>query len=381
MSTGLNDVVHSGLEGVIAGGSSICYIDGENGVLAYRGINIHELADNATFEEVTYLLWHGKLPARAELAEFSKELARERKLDAQIISYLRQVPKHVLPMDMLRTIVSALSFFDLEEKVNTKDANYHKAQRLFSQVAMVVAAYDRIRKGLTLVEPDRTLSHAGNFLLMLTGERPSDTAIRALDIALTLHADHEWNSSTFAARVVASTLSDMHSAVTAAIGALKGPLHGGANEAVFKLLREIDVNGADPVSYIKGLLAQKAKVPGFGHRVYSTEDPRAAHLRQMSQELGLSSGQIKWFDYSKAIEDFVNTEKKLNANVDFYSASTYHTLGIDVDLFAPLFAVSRIAGWTAHIMEQFADNRVIRPRAEYQGPAYPAKWIPIDERQ
>jgi citrate synthase len=381
MSTSINDAVNRGLEGAIAGSSSICYIDGENGILAYRGINIHELADNATFEEVTYLLWHGKLPTRTELAEFSKELARERKLDAQIISFLRQIPKHALPMDVLRTIVSALCFFDPEEKVNTKDANYRKAQRLFSQVAMVVAVYDRIRKGLPVVEADRSLSHAGNFLLMLTGEWPSETAVRALDIALTLHADHEWNSSTFAARVVASTLSDMHSAVTAAIGALKGSLHGGANETVCKLLKEIDANGADPVSYIKGLLAQKAKIPGFGHRVYSTtEDPRAAHLRRMSHELGLSSGQVKWFEYSKAIEEFVNIEMKLNANVDFYSASTYHTLGIDVDLFTAIFAMSRIAGWTAHIMEQMADNRVIRPRAEYQGPAYPARWIPIDER-
>jgi citrate synthase len=365
---------------MIAGSSSICYIDAENGILAYRGIDIHELADNATFEEVTYLLWHGKLPTRAELAEFSRELARERKLDAQIISFLRQIPKHVLPMDVLRTIVSALSFFDLEERVNTKDASYHKAQRLFSQLAMVVAAYDRIRKGLPIIEPDRSLSHAGNFLLMLTGERPSEIATRALDIALTLHADHEWNSSTFAARVTASTLSDMHSAVTTGIGTLKGSLHGGANEAVVKLLKQIDENGADPVSYIKGLLAQRAKVPGFGHRVYSTGDPRAAHLRRMSHELGLSSGQIKWFQYSKAIEEFLNTEKKLNANVDFYSASTYHTLGIDVDLFTPIFVVSRIAGWTAHVMEQLADNEVIRPRAEYRGPAYPAPWIPIDER-
>jgi citrate synthase len=369
-----------GLEDIIAGSSSICYIDGENGILAYRGIDIHELADNATFEEVTYLLWHGKLPNRSELADFSLQLARERKLDAQIISLLRQAPKHALPMDVLRTIVSSLSFFDPEEKVNTKEANYHKAQRLFSQVAMVVAAYDRIRKGLPLIEPDRSLTHAGNFLLMLNGERPSETAIRALDISLILSADHEWNASTFAARVTAATLSDMHSAVTSAIGALKGPLHGGANEEVFKILMAIDNNGADPVDYIKGMLAQKAKVPGFGHRVYTTEDPRATHLRRMSRDLGYSSGQTKWFEYSKAIEDFVNAEKKLNANVDFYSASTYHTLGIDVDLFTPLFAVSRISGWTAHVMEQLADNRLIRPRADYIGPAYPAKWISMDDR-
>lgn len=369
-----------GLEDIIAGSSSICYIDGENGILAYRGIDIHELADNATFEEVTYLLWHGSLPTRAQLADFSLQLARERKLDAQIISLLRQAPRHALPMDVLRTIVSSLSFFDPEEKVNTKEANYHKAQRLFSQIAMIVAAYDRIRKGMPLIEPDRSLSHAGNFLLMLNGERPSETAIRALDISLILSADHEWNASTFAARVTAATLSDMHSAITSAIGALKGPLHGGANEEVFKILMEIDANGADPVEYIKGKLGQKAKVPGFGHRVYTTEDPRATHLRRMSRDLGYSSGQTKWFEYSKAIEDFINAEKKLNANVDFYSASTYHTLGIDVDLFTPLFAVSRIAGWTAHVMEQLADNRLIRPRADYIGPVYPAKFIPMNER-
>jgi len=370
-----------GLEDIVAGSSSICYIDGENGILAYRGIDIHELADYATFEEVTYLLWHAKLPTRSELAEFSLQLARERKLDAQIISLLRQAPRHALPMDVLRTIVSSLSFFDPEERLNTKAANYHKAQRLFSQIAMVVAAYDRIRKGLSLIEPDRTLSHAGNFLLMLNGERPSETAIRALDISLILSADHEWNASTFAARVTAATLSDMHSAITSGIGALKGPLHGGANEEVFKILREIDANGADPVDYIKGMLAQKAKVPGFGHRVYTTEDPRATHLRRMSRDLGYSSGQTKWFDYSKAIEEFIVAEKHLNANVDFYSASTYHTLGIDVDLFTPLFAVSRIAGWTAHVMEQLGDNRLIRPRADYIGPKYPAKWIAIDDRE
>jgi citrate synthase len=370
-----------GLEDIIAGSSSICYIDGEHGILAYRGIDIHELADNATFEEVTYLLWHSKLPTRAELAEFSLQLARERKLDAQIISLLRQAPRHALPMDVLRTMVSSLSFFDPEEKVNTKQANYQKAQRLFSQIAMVVAAYDRIRKGLPLIEPDRSLSHAGNFLLMMNGVRPSETAVRALDISLILSADHEWNASTFAARVTAATLSDMHSAVTSAIGTLKGPLHGGANEAVFKLLVEIDINGADPVDYVKGMLAQKAKVPGFGHRVYTTEDPRATHLRRMSRDLGYSSGDTKWFEYSRAIEEFINAEKKLNANVDFYSASTYHTLGIDVDLFTPIFAVSRIAGWTAHVMEQLDDNRLIRPRAEYTGPIYPAKWIPIEERK
>ena len=370
----------SGLEDVIAGSSGICYIDGDKGVLAYRGIDIHDLADNSTFEEVTYLLWFGKLPTRAELSEFNLWLVRERKLDAQIISLLRQAPKHALPMDVLRSIVSSLSMFDPEERANDAAANLRKSIRLTSQLAMIVANYDRIRKGKSLIEPDRSLSHAGNFLLMLNGELPSETATRALDIALILHADHELNASTFAARVTAATLSDMHSAITSAIGALKGPLHGGANEAVFSILEDIDRNGADPVEYIKGKLAQKAKVPGFGHRVYTTEDPRATHLRQMSRDLGYSSGQTKWFDYSRRIEEFINSEKKLNANVDFYSASTYHTLGIDVDLFTPIFAVSRVAGWTAHVMEQLADNRLIRPRAEYIGPAYPNKYVPIEQR-
>jgi citrate synthase len=370
----------SGLEDVIAGSSGICYIDGDKGILAYRGIDIHELADNSTFEEVTYLLWFGKLPTRSELHEFNLWLVRERKLDAQIISLIRQAPKHALPMDVLRSIVSSLALFDPEERANDAGANLRKSIRLTSQLAMIVAAYDRIRKGKALIEPDRSLSHAGNFLLMLNGELPSETATRALDIALILHADHEWNASTFAARVTAATLSDMHSAITSAIGALKGPLHGGANEAVFAILEDIDRNGADPVDYVKGMLAQKAKVPGFGHRVYTTEDPRATHLRQMSRDLGYSSGQTKWFDYSRRIEEFINAEKKLNANVDFYSASTYHTLGIDVDLFTPIFAVSRVAGWTAHVMEQLADNRLIRPRAEYIGPVYPNKYTQIEER-
>jgi citrate synthase len=369
-----------GLEGVVAANSSICYIDGDRGILAYRGIDIHELADHSNFEEVCYLLWFGKLPTRSELAEFKIQLVRERKLDAQIISLIRQTPKHALPMDMLRTIVSALALFDPEEKSNDADANLRKSTRVTSQVAMIVAAYDRIRKNLPLVEPDRSLSHAGNFLYMLNGEVPSETATRALDIALILHADHELNASTFAARVTAATLSDVHSAITSAVGALKGPLHGGANEAVFKVLEEINNSGADPVDYIKGMLAQKKKIPGFGHRVYTTEDPRATHLRQMSRDLGYSSGQSKWFEISHKIEEYINKEKKLNANVDFYSASTYHTLGIDIDLFTPIFAVSRISGWTAHVMEQLNDNRLIRPRAEYVGPAYPNRYIPIDKR-
>ncbi len=373
-------VAGRGLEGITAANSSICYIDGDQGVLAYRGIDIHELADHSNFEEVCFLLWFGRLPSRTELQETKLNLARERKLDASIISLLRQAPKHALPMDVLRTIVSALSYYDPEEKVNDAEANVRKAIRVTSQLAYVVAAYDRIRKGKPLVEPDRSLSHAGNFLYLLNGEIPSPVAERALDIALILHADHELNASTFAARVIAATLSDMHSAVTGAIGALKGPLHGGANEAVFHILSAIDSSGADPVDYVKGMLAQKKKIPGFGHRVYHTEDPRATHLRQMSRDLGHSSGNAKWFEISRQIEEFVVSDRKLNANVDFYSASTYHTLGIDIDLFTPVFAVSRVAGWTAHVMEQLNDNRLIRPRAEYQGPIYPNHYVPIEKR-
>ena len=369
-----------GLEGIVATTSGICYIDGEQGVLAYRGYDIHDLADHSTFEEVCYLLWFGHLPNAGELKALQQRLAEERTLDASIIDRLRLAPKHALPMDVLRTIVSTLAFYDPEYNRNDHDANVNKAIRLTSQVAMIVANYDRIRKGKPVVEPDRSLSHAANFLLMLNGVAPSTTAERAFDIALILHADHELNASTFAARVTAATLSDMHSAVTSAIGTLKGPLHGGANEAVFKILKEIDAHGADPVEYVKGMLAQKKKIPGFGHRVYHTEDPRATHLRQMSHDLGHSSGDPRWFEYSQKIEEFVKADRKLNANVDFYSASTYHTLGIDVDLFTPIFAVSRVSGWTAHVIEQLDDNRLIRPRAEYTGPVYSQKYVAVEKR-
>jgi citrate synthase len=369
-----------GLEGVVATTSKICYIDGEEGVLAYRGIDIHELADHSTFEETCYLLWNGALPTKSQLKELHEKLAAERKLDPAIIEMLRSFPKGAMPMDVLRTAVSALGMYDPEEKKGDHAANVSKSIRLTSQIAMIVAAYDRLRKGKDVVKPDPSLTHSANFLLLLNGEPPSKTAEQALDIALILHADHELNASTFAARVTAATLSDMHSAITSAIGALKGPLHGGANEAVFHILEEIDARKADPVEYVRGLLAQKKKISGFGHRVYHTEDPRATHLRKMSEDLCKSSGQAKWFEMSHKIEQFIKSEKKLNANVDFYSASTYHVLGIDVDLFTPIFAVSRISGWSAHVIEQLDDNRLIRPRADYIGPAYPQHWIPIDKR-
>jgi citrate synthase len=369
-----------GLEDVVAGESSICYIDGQKGVLAYRGIDIHELADHSTFEETCYLLWHGKLPTRVELDDLRRKLAIERKIDPAIFDMMRKFPKHALPMEVLRTAVSALSFYDPDENANDHDANVRKSLRLTSQIAMIVTAYDRIRKGKEVVEPDQKLSHAANFLWMLNGEKPSVTAEKALDVALVLHADHELNASTFAARVIAATLSDVHSAITGAIGALKGPLHGGANEAVMRLLFAIDQAKKEPVEYVKDMLANKKKVPGFGHRVYHTEDPRATHLRKMSEDLGKSSGTPKWFQMSRAIEKYINTDKKLNANVDFYSASTYTTLGIDIDLFTPIFAVSRISGWTAHVIEQLDDNRLIRPRADYVGPKYPNQYVPIEQR-
>jgi citrate synthase len=369
-----------GLEGIVATTSSICWIDGEAGVLAYRGIDIHKLAGQSNFEETTYLLWNGRLPKAAELDAFRKELAKARVLDPKIIEMLRTFPKDVTPMEVLRTAVSALSCYDADERDNSHDANIRKSFRLTSQIAMLVALYDRIRKGKPLVDADPSLSHAGNFLWMLNGEKPSETATRTMDIALILHADHELNASTFAARVIAATLSDIHSAITGAIGALKGPLHGGANEAVMHLLFEIDKKGEDPVEHVKAMLAAKKKISGFGHRVYHTEDPRATHLRRMSEALGKSANNTKWFDMSRAIEKYINAEKKLNANVDFYSASTYTTLGIDIDLFTPIFAVSRISGWAAHVIEQHDDNRLIRPRADYIGPEYPAEYTPIEKR-
>ena len=370
-----------GLEGVVAAVSKVCFIDGDKGILAYRGIDIHELASRSTFEEVCYLLWYGKLPTRSELDGLSKQLAAERKLDPKILELLRLAPKSAMPMEVLRTAVSMLAIYDPEHEAVDHDSNIRKSIRLTSQIAMIVADFDRIRKGKEVVAPDTSLSHAANFLWQLNGEKPTETATKALDIALILHADHELNASTFAARVTAATLSDMHSAITSAIGALKGPLHGGANEAVMKMLFAIDKAGEDPVAYVKAKTDKHEKIMGFGHRVYKTEDPRATHLRRMSQDLGVKDGKPKWYEMSAKIENYIKTEKKLNANVDFYSASVYTTLGIDIDLFTPIFAVSRMSGWAAHVIEQLDDNRLIRPRADYQGPAWPAPYVPLDQRK
>ena len=371
-------VAPRGLEGVVATTSGICWIDGDAGVLSYR--DIHELAAHSTFEECTYLLWFGKLPTAGELKEFTTQLAAARTLNDALVTFLKGLPKDAPPMEALRTAVSLLGITDPDDTDSSHDANVRKSVRLTSQIPMIVAAFDRVRKGKEIVAPDPALTHAGNFLWMLTGEKPIAEAERAFDVALILHADHELNASTFAARVIAGTLSDVHSAITGAIGALKGPLHGGANEAVMKLLYEVDGQAADPVEYVRDLLARKVKVSGFGHRVYKTEDPRATHLRRMSKELGTAAGNARWYEMSEKIEAFVKSEKKLNANVDFYSASTYTTLGIDMDLFTPIFAVSRIAGWAAHVIEQHDNNRLIRPRAEYTGPAYPAPYVPLDQR-
>jgi citrate synthase len=373
-------VAGKGLEGVVAANSGICWIDGDAGVLSYRGIDIHDLAEHSNFEETTFLLWNGILPNELQLREFTAQLSLARSLDQRIIEMLRNFPSSATPMEVLRTAVSALSFYDADEKDNSHDANVRKSYNLTAQVAMIVAIYDRLRKGKEIVPPDRSMSHAANFLWMLTGERPSETAVKTMDLALVLHAEHELNASTFAARVIAATLADIHSAITGAIGALKGPLHGGANEGVMRLLLTIDKLGADPVDYVRNMLAAKQKISGFGHRVYKTEDPRATHLRQMSEQLGKDSGNPKWYEMSRAIELYINQDKKLNANVDFYSASTYATLGIDIDLYTPIFAISRMAGWAAHVIEQLDDNRLIRPRAEYVGPIYPSPYIPMDKR-
>ena len=370
-----------GLEDVVATSSAICYLDGERGVLADCGYDIHDLAKGATFEEVCFLLWHRRLPSRAELGDLQSQLAAGRALPEPIIRLMRSLPP-VDGMDALRTITSALAHYDADLADSSAQGQYRKAVRLTAQVGTIVATWGRLQKGGGPLAPDPAMGHAANFLYLLTGERPNSTAIRALDVALILHADHELNASTFAGRVAAATLTDIYSAIVAAIGTLKGPLHGGANAEVMKLLLELGqtASGERVDEVIRGKLARKEKVPGFGHRVYKTEDPRATHLRRMSQDLGKRSGSTAWFDMSQRIEALVKGEKKLNPNVDFYSASTYYALGIPIELYTPVFAVSRMSGWTAHILEQYANNRLIRPRADYTGPTYPQRFVPLDQR-
>ncbi len=371
----------AGLEDTVAASSEICYLDGERGVLAYCGYDIHDLARHATFEEVCHLLWHRRLPTRAELGDLQSQLAAARPLPEGLLRLMRTLPAGD-GMDALRTLTSALGHYDPDVTDHSARANYRKAVRLTAQMASIVATMGRMNGGGGPIQPDPVLGHAANFLYMLTGERPSGLATRAFDVALVLHADHELNASTFAARVAAATLTDIHSAIVAAICALKGPLHGGANADVMRLLLEIGQSAplekAEEV--VRAKLARKEKIPGFGHRVYHTEDPRATHLRQMSRDLGQRAEQPIWYEMSERIETVVKSEKKLNPNVDFYSASTYYALGIAIELFTPIFAVSRVSGWTAHVLEQYANNRLIRPRAEYIGPQYPQRYRVIEER-
>lgn len=369
----------AGLEGVVATSSNICFIDGGRGILSYFGYNINTLAENATFEEVIYLLWNGKLPNRAELDQLKRSLIAERELPAEVTAFIEGVPKGAPAMDVLRTAVSLLSLYDPIARDNTIEANVKKAVKLMARISTLVTSFDRLRNGKEVIPGDPQLSYAANFLYTLTGKKPDDVMERVFDIALILHADHELNASTFAARVTAATLSDIYSAVTSAIGALKGPLHGGANEAVIQLLLSTK-SVPETIQKVKDNLNKKIKIPGFGHRVYQVLDPRAIHLKKLSEELGKRTGHADLFEKSDCVEQTVHELKHLNANVDFYSASTYYSLGIPVDLFTPIFAVSRMSGWTAHILEQYRNNRLIRPRAEYTGAPDGQKWIPMEQR-
>jgi citrate synthase len=368
----------AGLRGVVAASSSIGDVNGEKGELIYQGINIHDLAKNSTFEEVVYLLWNGRLPKRAELDELKRNIAANQELQPEILALMRQFPKDAEPMDALRTSVSALSFYDKTAKDTSREASIRTATRLTAQLPVIVAALQRLRKGEEPVSAKPQLNIATNFLYMLKGEMPAEADAHVLDVALILQADHELNASTFTSRVVAGTLADMYGAVTAAIAALSGPLHGGANTNVMKMLLEI--GEVDKVEqYVKDALAAKRKLMGFGHAVYKTEDPRATNFRRFSKELAERTGDMKWYEMSRKVEETIMREKGLFPNVDFFSASTFYMMGIPLDLYTPIFAISRISGWTGHILEQYANNKLIRPRAEYVGPR-DVPYVPIDER-
>ena len=369
---------HAGLEGIVATQSGICFIDGQAGKLIYRGYEIGDLVEHCTFEEVAYLLWDGELPNRKALDELKRDLSESSELPEYIVRILKTLPRKTQPMDALRTAVSALAADDADAMSNEPDPNRRKARRLAAQFPSIVTAFHRIREGLDPVPPDPSLSIAGNFLYMLNGKRAHETLGRVMDAALVLHAEHGMNASTFAARVTAATLADMHSAITAAVAALKGPLHGGANQDVMELLLSCD--SVDAVEKaVRDMLARREKVPGFGHRVYKTYDPRAHFLSKMSKQLGEAAGNTKWYEMSERLIPIMKQEKNVNPNVDFFSASTYYTMGIPLDLFTPIFAVARIAGWTAHVMEQHKNNRIIRPTDDYIGPMGKSV-VPIDQR-
>jgi citrate synthase len=371
-------VSEKGLADVVAAETALSDIDGKLGKLSYVGYDIHDLARYSTFEETVYLLHHKELPTRDQLEDLTERLIEERDLDEFLEGLMPTFAEASSPMSMLRTCVSAASAYDPDGWDQSAEANERKAMRLIARFPTMIAAYDRLRGGGEVVPSNPKLPHAANFLAMLRGEEPDEEEARAFDICLILHADHTMNASTFTARVVASTLSDMHSAITGAIAALKGPLHGGANEAVMKMLEEIgDVEKGE--SYIKERLGRKEKIMGFGHRVYKTEDPRATHLRRLSRELGERDGDTRWYEISERIEKVVMEEKGLYPNVDFYAASVYHSLGIPTDLMTCVFAASRVSGWTGHVREQLADNRLIRPESDYIGPRNQS-YVAIEER-
>jgi citrate synthase len=368
----------AGLEGVVAAESAIGDVDGVNGVLIYQGLNIHDLAEHSTFEETIYLLWHGRLPKRGELETLRKELAASQRVPEEVFALMRRFPKEAEPMDALRTAVSALAFYDPGARDLSREGALRTATRLTAQFPVVVAAVERLRKGQELVEPRADFDIATNFLYMLKGEEPEAREARIFDQCLILHADHELNASTFTSRVIAGTLADMYGAVTGAIAALSGPLHGGANTNVMKMLLEIG-EPANADGWLRDALASKKKIMGFGHRVYKTEDPRSVWLRKFSRELAEAKGDTRWIEILERLRELMFAEKKLYPNVDYYSGSAYYMMGIPLDIFTPIFAVSRISGWAGHVLEQYANNRLIRPRAEYVGPRG-VPYVPIEER-
>jgi citrate synthase len=357
-----------GLEGVVALESTICHIDGQKGELVYAGYDIADLAANCTFEEVAWLLWTGTLPTPGELADLNRQLCAERALPPMVLELLAMTPEDANPMAVLRTAVSMLALFDGEAEDMSREANLRKSIRLTARIPTILAAFDRRRNGHMPIPPLSTGSTAANFLYMLTGNEPGAAAERTFDACLILHAEHGLNASTFAGRVIAATLSDIYSAISGAIGGLKGPLHGGANIKVMEMLEDMDRSGVDPASDVRARLERKERIMGFGHRVYKTVDPRATILKAMVDRMSAERGTRKWFDMSVAIMDVMAEEKGLYPNVDFFSASVYGTLDIPTDLFTPVFAMARITGWTAHLLEQWHDNRLIRPRAAYVGP-------------
>ena len=369
-----------GLEDVVVSTSDVCFIDGDEGRLVYRGYDVNELVEHSSFEEVVYLLWHGGLPSRKELDAHRKALAAtaNRKLPPKLLGILRALPKRTSPMEVLRTGVSALSAFDPDAADNSREATLRKSIRLTARLPTLVAAWERIRRGKAPVAPNPRLGLAANFLAMMRGARPSPLAVKTFDVGLILHADHEFNASTFAARVTAATMSDVHSAITSAIGALKGPLHGGANEQVMRMVERIGTP-ARAEGWIRQALADKARIMGFGHRVYRVEDPRAKHLRRLATELGRQTGDTSDVEILDIVARIVSGDKRLFPNVDFYSGAAYASMGIPTDQFTPVFAMSRVAGWTAHVLEQHANNRLIRPRSDYTGPTHLA-YVPLDRR-